>query len=103
MLVPRKAGDSTEETVQVSKRIAITASQGLSSALYASGFRQSHESHDTLYFLACPIGTFSSYSSTGTARCTPCLPGIKYLDKLYTALFFLWFLVALVAQRELEQ
>ena len=48
----------------------------LISNLKASGFRQVPPDDRTLYFLPCPLGTFSNFSSRGTEGCTPCPPGM---------------------------
>jgi len=49
----------------------------LISVLLASGFRRIPADSATQYFLPCPVGTFSNFSSKGTEGCTSCPPGIN--------------------------
>lgn len=79
MLSLRNAGDSNEDVVKV-ENAASSTSQDIVSAMVASGFRQSSVDSSFAYFLPCPLGTFSNISSKGTDECSPCSPGIFYID-----------------------
>ena len=85
----RNPHDSIAEAIKV-KNPLYPQNSALISVLLASGFRRIPVDSATQYFLPCPVGTFSNFSSKGTDGCTSCPPGInRDLLAMFQIRFFL--------------
>ena len=76
MLPSRNPHDSQEEEVKVKNDPGNPANGVFMSVLRATGFRQIAADAVFIYFLPCPVGTFSNVSSKGSEGCTSFPPGI---------------------------
>jgi len=71
----RRPHESKTEAVTVESPGA-SFGQAIVSTLLATGFTSVHKNATAQYFVPCPVGTFSNYSSQGTEGCIKCPPGI---------------------------
>ncbi|XP_078343257.1 uncharacterized protein LOC144628993 [Oculina patagonica] len=71
--------NSDEEAIKV-KNVVDALTNTFVSTLLASGFEKVAGNETVVFFLPCPLGTFTNSSSNGNQICTACPPGGFYSD-----------------------